>query len=83
MFSTQLDKCIPICPIPFPLDKMVALYKLKAIADSNLNVVHDISIQREENIVGKGENAGYHHFLLSQKSFLKSFSMVSLKVGIV
>ena len=38
---------------------------------------------RVENIVGKGENAGYKHFLLFQQCFLKfSFSRF-LKVVIV
>ena len=35
-----------------------------------------------ENIVGKGENADYQHFLLFPTMFSKSFSG-SLKVGIV
>ena len=35
---------------------------------------------RVENIVGKEENAGYQHFLLSLQCFQKA---VSLKVGIV
>ena len=36
-----------------------------------------------ENIVGKGENAGYQHFLLFPQCFLKAFSSGWLKVGIV
>ena len=28
---------------------------------------------REENIVGKGENAGYQHFLLFPQCFSKAF----------
>ena len=36
-----------------------------------------------ENNVGKGENAGYQHFLLFQQCFQKTFSSVVLKVGIV
>ena len=35
-----------------------------------------------ENIVGKGENAGYQHFLLFSQSFQKP-SCSRLKVGIV
>ena len=38
---------------------------------------------RVENIVGKGENAGYQYFLLSPQCFPKAFFSVSLKVGIV
>ena len=37
----------------------------------------------EENIVGKGENAGYQHFLLFPPCFLKASFPGSLKVGIV
>ena len=36
-----------------------------------------------ENIVGKGENAGYQHFLLSPQCFLKNSFPNVLKVGIV
>ena len=37
---------------------------------------------RDENIVGKEENAGYHHFLLFPQCFEKAFNSGSLKVGI-
>ena len=32
-----------------------------------------------ENIVGKGENAGYQHFLLFPQCFQKTFYLGSLK----
>ena len=38
---------------------------------------------RVENIVGKGENAGYQHFLLFPQCFPKPSSLGSLKVGVV
>ena len=38
---------------------------------------------RVENIVGKGENAGYQHFLLFPQCFQKASLLRSLKVGIV
>ena len=38
---------------------------------------------RVENTVGKGENAGYQHFLLFPQCFLKPSSLGSLKVEIV
>ena len=38
---------------------------------------------RVENTVGKGENAGYQHFLLFAQIFPKPSSLGSLKVGIV
>ena len=38
---------------------------------------------RVENIVRKGENAGYQHFLLFSQCFQKASSTSSLKAGIV
>ena len=38
---------------------------------------------RAENILGKGENASYQHFLLFPECFQKLSSLGSLKVGIV
>ena len=38
---------------------------------------------RVENIVGKGENAGYQHFLLVPQCFQEASSSGSLKAGIV
>ena len=38
---------------------------------------------RVENIVGKGEKAGYHHFLLFPQCFLKASFSGSLDVGTV
>ena len=38
---------------------------------------------RVENIVGKGENTSYKHFLLILKCFPNASSSVSLKVRIV
>ena len=40
-------------------------------------------LDKLENTVGKGENAGYQHFLLFLQCFPKTFSSGSLKVGIV
>ena len=58
--------------------------KLKAFADDKLNTaVMMISlIDRVENTVGKGENAGYQYFLLFPQCFPKP-SLGSLKVGIM
>ena len=52
---------------------MLLLSKLKGFEDDKLNVVQMmISVcDRLENIVGKGENAGYQHFLLFPKCFQK------------
>ena len=40
-------------------------------------------LDRAENIVGKGENAGYQHFLLFPQSFQKASVSRLLKFGIV
>ena len=68
-----------------PNDKILALSKLKALADDKLNVAKImISVSYwVENIVGKGENAGYQHFLLFLQCFQKVSPLGSLKVGIV
>ena len=47
------------------------LFILKAVADDKMNVTQKLifALERVENIVGKGENAGYHNVfkrLLSQ-----------------
>ena len=54
--------------------------KLKAFAEDSLNVVKlaNFVCDGVENIVGKGENAGYQHFLL----FPQWFQKFSLKVGV-
>ena len=40
-------------------------------------------INRVENILGKGENAGYQHFLLFPQCFQKAYFFGLLKVRIV
>ena len=68
-----------------PNDKFLDWSKLKAFADNNINVTKKLKfvLERVENIVGKGENAGYQHFLLFPQSFQKVSYTRSLKVGIV
>ena len=57
-----------------PNDKILDVTKLKAFADDKMNVAQMmISVfDRMENIVGKGENAGYQHFLLFPQCFQKA-----------
>ena len=48
-------------------DKIPDLPKLKAYTDNNFNLVAQtvqFLFDRAENIVGKGQNDGYQHFLL-------------------
>ena len=46
--------------------------ELKAIADDKISLVQTskFGLRETENIVGKGENAGYQHFLLFPQFFL-------------
>ena len=66
-------------------DKILDLSKLKVFADDKMIVAKMMSyvFDRAENIVGKGENAGYQHFLLFSQCFQKAFSSGVLKVVIV
>ena len=68
-----------------PNDKIIDWSKLKAFADDKINVIKELKfvLGREENIVGKGENAGYQHFLLFPQCFQRLSFLGSSKVGIV
>ena len=57
--------------------------KMKAFADDRRNEAQMmISVfDRVVNIVGKGENAGYQHFILFPQSFQEASYTGSLKVG--
>ena len=46
-------------------DKLVDRSKFKAFADDKVNATQKLkfNLGRVESIVGKGENAGYQHFL--------------------
>ena len=59
---------------PLPNDKFLDWSKLKAVADDKSNVAAKLKfvLGRVENIVGKGENAGYQHFLLFPQCFQKA-----------
>ena len=52
-------------------DKIQDWSKLKAPADNKINATEKSKfvLQRVENIVRKGENAGYHNFLLFPQCF--------------
>ena len=65
--------------------KILDVTKLKAFADDKLYVTKVmISLcDRVKNTWGKGENAGYQHFLLFLLCFQKPSCLGSLKVEIV
>ena len=56
---------------------------LEAFADDKFNVAKVSVLERIENIVEKGENFGYQHFLLLPQCFPKPSRSGSLKVLIV
>ena len=68
-----------------PNDKILDLPKFKAFADDKKIQAQKLKfvLGRVENIVGKGENADYQHFLLFQKCFQKLSYQEVLKVWIV
>ena len=56
---------------PLPNDKLLDWSKFKAISDKKINVAlkQQLCLGWVENIVEKGENAGYQHFLLFPQCF--------------
>ena len=68
-----------------PNHKVLDKSKFKAFADKKIILTQKSKFQSErvENIVGKGENAGYQHFLLFPQCFQKLSFQEMLKVGIV
>ena len=72
-------------PNSLPNNKMFDLSKLKAFADDKIKVLKMTIFvsDRTENIVEKGENAGYQHFLLFPRCFHKLSFPEVLKIMIV
>ena len=68
-----------------PNDKILDRSKLKAFPDDKTKLLKKMIFvfDRVENIVGKGENAGYQHFLLFPHFFQKAFKLGLLTGGIV
>ena len=68
-----------------PNDKILDLSKFKAFADGNIISTQELKFVfgKVENIVGKGENAGYQHLLLFPQCFQKLSFPEVLKVRIV
>ena len=68
-----------------PNDKIFDWSKFIAFADDKINVTEKLKfvLKMVENIVGKGENAGYQHFLLFLQCFQKATFSRLLKVGFV
>ena len=68
-----------------PNNTILGMSKFKARAYNKFGVAEIMGyiFEREENIVGKGENAGYQHFLLILQCFQEASYPGSLKIGIV
>ena len=56
---------------PLANDNILEVTKLKAFADDKLNIPKMMNslLDREENTVGKGANAGHQHFFLFRLCF--------------
>ena len=65
--------------------KVLDWSKLKAFADDKSNAIENMKFVLEwvEDLVGKGENAAFQHFLLFPQCFQKASFLGSLKVRIV
>ena len=65
-----------------PNDKFLVQSKLKAFADDKISMTQKLNFvsERAENIMAKGENARYQHFLLFPQCFQKLSVSASLKV---
>ena len=57
-----------------PNDRILDKSEIKAFADDIINLIEKIKtiFGRVKNIVGKGENADYQHFLLFPRCFCKA-----------
>ena len=82
MFSNAF---YPVVINTLPNNKTLDWFKLKAFSDDKINLAEKLKfvMGRVQNIVGKGENAGYQHFLLFPQCFLKASCTGLLKVMIV
>ena len=70
---------------PLSNNRILDWSKLQAFAEDKINVTQklEVALERVENLVGKGENAGFQHLLLFPQYFQKATFSGSLKVGIV
>ena len=78
-------QCFPNALTSLPNNKILDWSKLKALADDKLNAIEKwkFVLCWVENMVGKGENAGFQHFLLFPLCFQKVSFLGVVKVGIV
>ena len=79
VFSTRLGNFLPFNPLPN--DEISDLSKLTEFAGYRMNDAKMMIyvFDRVGNIMGKGENAGYQHYLFFQQCFQKPFSSGGVK----
>ena len=78
----SIGSCFSVLKVnSLPNDKILDMTKLRAFAGDKINVAQMMIFvfDRVENIVGKGENAGYQHFLLFPTMFSKGFFLGVVK----
>ena len=77
----------PSCDIvnSLPNDKILDWSKFKAFAEDKENVTQKLKFMFKmvENLVGKGENSGYQHFLLFPQCFQNASYTGFVIVGIM
>ena len=85
MFSSLSWKNSPIWVNFDTVANAILQSKMKAFAEDKINENKKLKFDLEsgESNLGKGENAGYQHFLLFPQCFPKLFSSGSLKCWIV
>ena len=59
----------------FPNNTILGISKFKASDKFGVAEIIGFAFERVENIVGKGENAGYQHFLLFLQCFQKASNL--------
>ena len=64
--TNSTNWCQRICCLTLPNDKLLDWSKFKAHENNKINVTQNMNfvLARVGNMIGKGENAGYQHFLL-------------------
>ena len=84
-FSFDDYYCCFIRVNPLPNEFFLDMSILKAFADNKINVTKNqkFNLENGRKLAGKGENAGYQHFLFFPKCFQQVPFSGSLKVGIV
>ena len=80
--TNQLNFQVSFMLNSLPNDKIFVRPKLKAVAVDKINAVEELKCVTGlvRNIVEKGENAGFQHFLLFPQRFQKTSFLGSLRV---